>query len=153
MKKFLSILGGVFLLIVVIAAVLIGVGVYQGNKLDKSSKAYVETNVRPVVSTWSKDELVKRASPKLLEIINRDPGQVDLVLKKLSRLGSLQSLGEPKGESLVSYTTGEGKVITAAYTETAKFDNGDADIMVRLIQADGQWQFLLFNLNSPVMLQ
>jgi hypothetical protein len=153
MKKFLSILGGVFLLIIVIAAVLVGVGVYQGNKLDKSSKAYVEANVRPVVSTWSKDELVKRASPKLLEIINRDPGQADLVLKKLSKLGSLQSLGEPKGESLVAYTAGTGKVITAAYRETARFENGNADISVRLIQTDGQWQFLLFNVNSPLMLQ
>jgi predicted PurR-regulated permease PerM len=153
MKKFLSILGGVFLLIVVVGAVFVGIAVYQGNKLDKSSKAYVEANVRPIVSTWSKDELVKRASPKLLEILNKDPAQADQVLKKLSKLGALQSLGEPKGDSLIAYTNGAGKVITAAYTETAKFDNGNADIRVRLIQVDGQWQFLLFNVNSPLMLQ
>jgi hypothetical protein len=153
MKKFLSILGGVFLLIVVIAVVFIGIGAYQGNKLDKSSKAYVEANVRPILSTWSKDELVKRASPKLLEIINQHPDQLDLLFKKLSKLGSLQSLGEPKGESLIAFTNSSGKVITAAYTETAKFDNGNADINIRLIQVDGQWQLLLFNVNSPLMLQ
>ena len=153
MKKFLSILGGVFLLIVVLAAVFIGIGVYQGNKLDKSSKAYVEANIRPMVSTWSKDELVKRASPQLLEIINKNPDQLDQLFKKLSKLGALQSLGEPKGQSLIAYTNSTGKVISAAYTETAKFDNGNADISIRLVQVDGQWQLLLFNVNSPLMLQ
>jgi hypothetical protein len=153
MKKLLSILGGLFLLIVLVAAVCIGIGVYQGNKLDKSSKAYVEENVQPVVSTWSKDELAKRASPQLLEILNRNPDQVDQVMKKLSKLGALQSLGEPKGQATIAYTNSSGKVISAAYKEAAQFQNGKAEISIRLVQVAGQWQFLLFNVNSPVMLQ
>ena len=153
MKKLLTILGGLFLLIVVVAAVFIGMGVYQGNKLDKSSKAYVEANAQPIVSTWSKDELVKRASPQLLEVLNKDPDQVDQLFKKLSRLGALVSLAEPKGQATMAYTNSTGKVVSAAYTETAQFQNGKADISIRLIQVGGQWQVLLFNVNSPLMLQ
>jgi hypothetical protein len=96
MKKFFQILGGIFLVLLVIVGV-VGIGVYQGTHLDSSSKAYVETNVKPVVAAWSKDELLKRASPQLLEILDKDPAQVDRLFAKLARLGALKSLSEPKG--------------------------------------------------------
>ncbi len=153
MKKFLSIVGGIFLLVVLVVAGFVGYAAYQGQGLDASSKAYVEANVPPIISTWSKDELLKRSSPQLLKIINKDPMQVDQLFNKLSKLGALRSFGDVKGESNVSYTTQNGKVITASYTATAKFENGDAHIAIRLIQVSGQWQFLLLNINSPLFLQ
>jgi hypothetical protein len=43
---------------------------------------------------------------------------------------------------------------TANYVVTAKFKNADGRITVRLIQSPaGQWQFLLFNVDSPFFLQ
>jgi hypothetical protein len=153
MKKFLSIVGGFFLLLILVVATFIGYAAYQGRGLDASSKAYVEANVPPIISTWSKDELLKRSSPQLQKIINEKPEQLDQLFQMLSKLGSMQSFGDIKGDSNVAYTTQNGKVTTASYVATAKFENGEGRITVRLIQLSGQWQFLLFNVNSPLFLQ
>ena len=153
MKKFLSIVGGLFLVLALVVAGFIGYAAYQGRGLDVSSKAYVEANVPPIISTWSKNELLKRSSPQLLKIINEKPEQIDQLFQKLSKLGAMRSFGDVKGDSNVSYTTQNGKVITAAYVGTAKFENGEGKISVRLIQSSGQWQILLFNVNSPIFLQ
>ncbi len=153
MKKLLSIVGGIFLLVALIVAGFIGYAAYQGKNLDASSRAYVEENVPPIISTWSKDELLKRASPQLLKIISDNPGQLEQLFLKLSKLGAMQSFGDVKGDSNVSYTTDNGKVITASYMATGKFEHGEAKISMRLIQISGQWQFLLLNVNSPLFLQ
>lgn len=153
MKKFLSIVGGLFLLLILVVAGFVGYALYQGRGLDASSKAYVEANVPSIISTWSKDELLKRASPQLQKIINEKPEQLDQVFQMLSKLGAMQSFGDIKGDSHVSYTTQDGKVTTASYIATAKFENGEGRISVRLIQLSGQWQFLLFNVNSPLFFQ
>ena len=64
------------------------------------------------------------------------------------------SFGEVKGDSNVSYTTQNGKVTTAAYVAAAKFKNGEGRITVRLIQSSaGQWQLLMFHVDSPLFLQ
>ena len=154
MKKFLSIVGGLFLVLILIAAGLFSYAAYQGRGLDASSKAYVEENLPAIVSTWSKDELVKRSSPQLQKIIDEKPQQLDQLFQKLSKLGAMESFGEVKGGSNVMYNVQGGKFTTAAYVATAKFANGEGRISVRLIQSpSGQWQFLLLNVNSPVMLQ
>ena len=153
MKKFLSIVGGIFLLLVLVVAGFIGYAAYQGRGLDASSKAYVEANIPPIISSWSKDELLKRSSPQLLKILNENPGQLEQLFQKLSKLGAMQSFGEVRGDSNVSVTTQNGKVITASYLAKAKFKNGEAQIAIRLIQLSGQWQILLFNVNSPLFLQ
>jgi hypothetical protein len=154
LRRFLSIVGGLFLVLVLLAAGLLGYVAYQGRGLDASSKAYVEENIPAIISTWSKDELLKRSSPQLLEIINEKPEQLDQLFQKLSKLGPMQSFGEVKGNSNISYTTQNGKVITAAYVVSAKFKNGEGRIIARLIQSPaGQWQFLQFHVDSPVFLQ
>lgn len=53
MRRFLSIIGGLFLVLVLLAAGLVGYVAYQGRGLDASSKAYVEENIPAIISTWS----------------------------------------------------------------------------------------------------
>ena len=153
MKKFLSTVGGIALIIVFVVAGFFGYAAYQGRGLDASSKAYVEANVPAIISTWSKNELLKRSSPQLLKIINEKPELLDQVFQKLSKLGVMRSFGDVKGEAAVSYSTQYGKVTMASYIGTAKFENGEGRITTRLIQSSGQWQFLLFNVDSPLFLQ
>lgn len=153
MRKFLSIAGGFFVFLVVVIAGFIGYAAYQGRDLDASSKAYLQANLSPILATWSEQEFLKRASPELRRIIDEKPEQLDLLFKKLSGLGALKRLGDLTGDSNVSYTTGSGKVVTAAYTGKAEFENGKARITVRLIQHAGQWQLLFFNVNSPLFLR
>jgi len=153
MKKFLTILGGVFLAVILLLVGLFGFVAYEGHGLDVSSKAYVEVNVPPIIATWSTNELLKRSSPQLLEVINKNPQQLDELFRAFSRLGAMKTFGDVKGESTVAVTAQDGKVITAAYSGTGKFAHGDAQISVRLIQNAGQWQLLSFNVNSPLLLQ
>jgi hypothetical protein len=154
LKKFLSIIGGLFLVLVLLAAGFFGYVAYQGRGLDASSKAYVEENTPAIISTWSRDELLKRSSPQLQKVIDEKPEQLDQLFQKLSKLGPMQSFGEVKGDSKVIYTTQGGKITTAAYVANAKFKNGEGRITIRLIQSPaGQWQFLLLNVDSPFFLQ
>jgi hypothetical protein len=154
LKKFLSIIDGLFLILILFVVSFFGYAAYQGRGLDASSKAYVEENIPAIISTWSKDELLKRSSPQLLTTINEKPEQLDQLFQKLSMLGPMLSFGEVKGDSNVSYTTQNGKVTTAAYVATAKFKNGEGRINARLIQSPaGQWQLLQFRVESPLFLQ
>jgi hypothetical protein len=83
LRRSLSIIGGLFLVLVLLAAGLLGYAAYQGRGLDASSKAYVEENIPAIISTRSKDELLKRSSPQLLKIINQKPEQLDQLFQKL----------------------------------------------------------------------
>ena len=153
MKKFLSIVGGIFLLLIFVIVGFIGYAAYQGRGLDASSKTYIEANVPPIISTWSKDELLKRSSPQLLKIINEKPEQLDLLFKKLSNLGALRNFYDVKGDSNVSYTTQNGKATTASYIAKAKYENGEVQLSIRLIQISGQWLLLYFYVDSPLFLK
>ena len=153
MKKVLSVIGAIFLTILVVVGAFIGYAAYQGRGLDASSKAYVEENVPPILSGWSKEELLKRSSPQLLKAIEDKPDQIDQLFRKLSKLGAMRSFTNVKGDSQVFYDNKQGKTTTASYTAAATFENGEARLTIRLIQHSGQWQFLLFNVNSPLFLQ
>ena len=152
MKKILTILGAISLVVIVALVAFAGFTAFQGRELDASSKAYIEANIPPILSTWSKDELLKRSSPQLLKILNEKPDQLDLLFQKFAKLGGLRSFDDIRGDANISYTTQEGKVVTAAYQAHAKFENGEGRVSIRLVQVSGQWQLLLININSPLFL-
>jgi hypothetical protein len=53
----------------------------------------------------------------------------------------------------MSYTTQNGKQITAKYRAKALFENGEAEILIQLIEHDGKWQIINFHVNSPIFLK
>jgi hypothetical protein len=144
MKTVFITLGVIFLILIVLVAGFVGYAAYVGTKLDASSKAYVDASVPAIISTWSKDELKKRASPQLLKSAS-DEQIDDLFTRLAAQLGSFQSYDGSKGDSNVSYTTQDGKVISASYTANATFQNGKIDIQVKLIQINSDWFLLGFH--------
>ena len=153
MKKALAIAGGILVVLLLITGGLVGYLAYQGRALDLSSKAYVEANVPPILSSWSKGELMKRASPQLVKVLDEKPGQADQIFRKLSKLGAMREFGEVKGESKLAYNPRDGTITTASYVATAKFENGNARIDVGLVRAANEWRVLTFNVNSPLFVQ
>jgi hypothetical protein len=151
MKKVLIILGIFFVLAIAVVAGLIGFAAYKGTKLDASSKEYVDQAVPPIISTWSVLELLDRASPELKAIATQE--QMEQLFKKLSELGKLKEYQGSKGDSFMSYTTQNGKQITAKYRAKALFENGEAEILVQLIEHDGMCQIINFHVNSPTFLK
>lgn len=150
-KKVLIVLGVVFLILIFIGAAVIGYSAYVGVKLDASSKAYVDESVPTIVSTWSKDELVKRASPELRAMTSN--GQLDQLFALFTKLGAFQSYDGATGESNISFTSKDGEVVTASYIAHATFENGKAEIKIKLIHHNDAWQILGFHVDSPLFIQ
>jgi len=151
MKKALAIFGGIVLVLLLAFAGVFLYVAHIGPELDASSKAYVDSVVPVILRGWSVDELEKRASPQFLKVAKRD--QMTMLFSKLSQLGALKQYDGSKGDANISYTTKEGKVISAKYLAHARFENGDAEIRIALIQINGEWRILGFYVNSPIFLK
>ncbi|MEJ2686200.1 MAG: hypothetical protein P8124_03145 [Gammaproteobacteria bacterium] len=151
MKKVLTVLGGIFVVLIVAGAALFGYFAYTGRHLDASSKQYVDANIPPIVSAWSEPALWARASPELRQGITQT--RMRAVFAKLKTLGPLEHYQGCKGQSETSVTSRYGKVVLADYQARARFKNGNADIRVRLIRHHGRWQILKFYVNSPYFLR
>jgi hypothetical protein len=147
MKKFFIVLGSIFLALMVLGAIGIAFVVVRGNALDKESKAYADTAIPEIVSTWSEKALLDRASPEFKNAVTID--QTDRLFRWLSGLGPLQRCQPAQGQALMSATTQTGKRTSAEYTAKATFQKGEATIKLGLIKHGDQWQILSFYVNSP----
>jgi hypothetical protein len=87
-KKFLVILGSIFLAIIVLGAIGIAFVAVRGNALDKESKAYADSAIPAIVATWSEKGLLDRASPEFKQAVTID--QLDRLFRWVSGLGQLQ---------------------------------------------------------------
>jgi hypothetical protein len=146
----LAVLGGLFVLVVAVIGGLVGYAVYAGVGLDKSSKAYVDEAVPAIVTNWSLEELKKRSSPAMLKASSDEDLMKMFTICR--RLGALKSYGGCEGDSRVFFTP-QGKTISATYIAHAKFENGDAEIKVLLIQLDGQWKIQGFHVDSSALIK
>ncbi len=150
MKKLLIILGSLFLAIIVLGAIGIAFVAVRGNALDKESKAYADSAIPAIVTTWSEKELLDRASPEFKKATTID--QLDRLFGVFSKLGRLEKCEPVKGQSLMSATTQEGKRISGQYTAKATFEKGEATIKLGLIKHGDQWQILGFHIDSPIFM-
>jgi len=149
MKKFLIVLGSIFLAIIVTVAVGIAFVAVRGTRLDKESKVYADTAIPPIVGTWSEKALLDRASPEFKQVSTID--QLDRLFRWFSSLGRLQHASPAEGHSLMSATTEYGKRITADYDVKATFEKGEATIHLTLIKHGDNWQIMSFRVNSPAL--
>lgn len=147
-KKALAVLGGFTLLILLSVIGFFGYALYQGGKFDTSSKAYIEADIPPILSTWSKQEFLIRAAPVLIANFKEEQVDLDSFFLELSEIGRLERLTSIEGDSNSSYSP-EGKVITAVYTVAAQFKRGTGRFQIRLqLMPDDQWKILEFHVNS-----
>jgi len=98
MKKFLIVLGSIFLAVIVLGAIGIAFTAIRGTALDKESKAYADSALRAIVSTWSEKELLDRASPEFKKAVTID--QLDrFFLAYYNTLGGLLEVRDSAGSS------------------------------------------------------
>jgi hypothetical protein len=144
MKNVLIVLGFVFIVLIFAGASFIGYIAYFGNKFDASSKAYIDEGIPAIVSSWSEEEFIKRASSQLREKTSN--GQLHELFTTLSsKLGAFRSYNGAKGDSNMGYTTQNGEVVTASYVAETTFQNGKAEIQIKLIRVKDAWQILGFH--------
>jgi hypothetical protein len=145
MRRFFYIFGLVMAVVVVAGAIGIGILVYKGSALDTESKAYVDQAVQAIASTWSKQQLLDRASPELRD--KAKPPELDAMFDTLSRLGPLVAYEGATGQAQMSYTTGWGSNVWASYVAKARFQNGAATFHIGLVKRDGQWMIHNFHVD------
>jgi hypothetical protein len=154
MKRFLVVLGGVFLALIVFGAIGFGILFYQGGDLDSESKAYVEATVPPILASWSVEKLKEASSAQMLNALESKSVSTEQFFEKLSmKLGALRKFHDVVGEANILVTPQDGKTVTANYTAKADFEGGPATIKIRLIQMNEQWKLLYLNINSDALLK
>jgi len=151
MKKFLMILGGIFLVLVIVVIAGVAILVTKGNELDNESKQYADAAIPAIISNWEIKELEQRASPEFTAVTK------DADLEKLfimyQRLGKLKEYKGCKGEANISVTPEHGIVISAVYVGNAEFDASLAEIKLSLIKHGDQWQILGFHVNAKALFE
>ena len=147
MKKFLIILGALFLVFIVLGGIGLGILMFQGNALSKECSAYADAALPLIVSQWSEKELLDRASPEFKSATTID--QLDRIFEWCSKLGPLQHADPMQGQVTSFYDTKNGKVIRGEYSAKAQFENADATISLVLIKHGDRWQIAGFNVQAP----
>jgi hypothetical protein len=137
-KKFFIILGVIFLGLILLAAIGIGISAFKGVALDKESKAYVDTAVPAIISSWNAQELLSRASPEFKQTTRSN--DVERFFQSVAALGRMQKYQGSRGQSVTSRILGKGTTISAEYLVTAEFEGGSAKIYVKLIKHGNLWQ-------------
>ena len=134
MKTFLMLLGAVFALILILV-VLIAV---RGTALEREGKAYADASIVSIVSNWSEQALLDRASPAFMQKVSK--AQIDSLFARLRPLGRLSRYNGAKGMNIFS----TGTTTTATYVAKADFEHGRAQISISLIKQNGSWRILGF---------
>jgi hypothetical protein len=147
MRKVLYALGVIFIVLVLGLGALIGVTMYKGAALDKESARYVHDAVIAITTHWSKDELLRRASPDFKKITDTDR-LVSFLDAVSGALGPLVDYEGAKGDALIKTMVGSGTTITALYKARAKYQRGSAEITLSLIKIDDTWMINGFHVNS-----
>lgn len=149
MKKLLIVLGSIFLGLFVLAGIGIAILAWRGNALDKESKAYVDAAVPAIVSSWSEQELMNRASPELRQATK--PADMDRMFAWFRTLGRLQQYEGSQGQAVMSVTSQTGKLVSGHYVAKAMFERGAASIEIGVIKHGGEWQIAKFRVDSAAL--
>jgi DNA/RNA endonuclease YhcR with UshA esterase domain len=148
-KKFFVMLAIWF---VAIIAIIIATWVYpkfQSGDYDELAIPYLK-RIIPELSQW--DPIATRAL-MVREVSASIPDEkFNRGMDLFSKLGTLQSLNEPKFEHVYrDQGTIIGKQTIVEYITEAKYANGDATINMKLLDRDGHFEIYHFNISSQTL--
>ena len=123
---------------------------YQATKFTDTALPYV-IQIIPIVSKWDSDTIRELMVPEVSATISEDKFAQTMVW--FSKLGALQSMGEPDFQAVDSGgMTVIGMQTIVEYEVDAKYGNGDALLNIKLLERDGLFELYSFNLSSEVLL-
>jgi hypothetical protein len=140
MKKVIMVLGYIFLVLLLFLIAATAFVAIKGKNLDKESRAFVDSAIPAIISTWDVTEVEKRASPEFSNAVDYD--DLDELFGLLQRLGDLKEYTGSNGNANLTISFRYGYEITADYVANAEFDAGAMEIQMALILHGGQWQIL-----------
>ena len=139
MKKLFTILGVIFAVVIGIIVIAAAIFIPRTLKLDREATAYIQDAVPKIVTNWSSQELVDRATPELMDAVkSRD--ELDRLFVMFRQLGSFKHLDKPEGTVVSSAFTGTGTTTVVNYSAHAVFEKGPATIKFELRRVNDTWQ-------------
>lgn len=150
-KKALMVLGGLFVVLIVVGAIAFGAFTYFGGNLDRESKRYADETIPLILANWDPTELKRRISPEFKATVKEE--DVDKLFSVLQRLGKFQSYKGSRGQAYMAVTAQQGKVISAQYLAQVEFESGPADVFLALIKHGEEWQITGFRVNSKALMK
>jgi hypothetical protein len=146
-RKFLHILGVLALIAILPSGVALGVFFYKGRALDAESKAFIDDAIPAIATAWSKQQFLDRAAPELRARVK--PEELNAIFDRFSQLCPLVEYQGASGRATMSYMSGIGSTVSAAYIAKARCQNGSATFRIGLLKRDGRWMIRDFYINTP----
>ena len=151
MKKVLIVLGAVLLVLVLLAAILIGLGSYTLRTSEGEAKSYVDRTVQSIVTDWNLKTLVAEAAPELMRVA--PPEKLQPIFKAFStRLGPLKQYNGAIRQRYYVNLMPWNRFVTFSYIVDATFEKSPAKIRVGIIRRDGQWKLTDFFVVSDALI-
>jgi len=140
MKKVLSVIGGLFLVLLVAVGGMLGYAAFEGSKLDAESKAYVEAALPKFLSNPTADSVLSFMAPQ--DKANVKAADMLSFSSYVSQtLGEFRSYDDLKGDSLIMFSP-SGKNITAKYLVNCYFDKASVTAIVSLRKTGDAWSLM-----------
>ncbi len=143
-------------LLVILVLVLAGAGwfgwqIKNGIELDKTSRAFVETEIPALAEAkWYGGKLQPLVSEAFKQAVTVEDWQKVSTIY-WQGLGALESYGPCDGQAMINFHNGQ-KLVTSEYVCEAQFEKGEAVVTTGLIHENDAWKILKINVNSPAFL-
>jgi hypothetical protein len=150
MRSFFVWVGVAAMALAVIVAGGVAYMVHLGSGLDKESRAYAESAVTAITSTWDSQALTNRASLALLKLT--PPDRLGALFGWFSSLGKLTSQQDCTGQASVFAMAGQPTRTLAHCRCDEQYEHGAATVSLSLIKGDNGWEINGFNVSSPALI-
>jgi len=137
MKKFLTVLGGIFLVILVGGGGLIGYAAFRGAKLDAEAKTYVQATLPRVLSDPTSDNILSFMAPQDKGKIN-PAAMTQFYTYVTINLGAFQACDDLRGSSLVLVSP-SGESTMAKYQTRCRFNKASVVATISLRKIGEAW--------------
>ena len=152
MKKFFSVLGGCFVLIIVIAGISLAIFIPRALRLDREATDYINETLPKVVSPWNSAALLDHSSTELVATL-KSPDDIQNLFAMFQKLGALKHLDAPTGSVSSMAFTGKGSGTFGNYVVHAEFEAGPASINIQLQRVGESWKINGFHVNSRALFE
>jgi hypothetical protein len=140
------ILGGVFVVLVVIVVIGIAVSAVKVSALDKECRAYIGEVVPKVCADLRMETLSTYATPELLN--SATPAESEKLFKWFKRLGEFKECKKSWGQVRVFSTSRDGDSMIGEYTAEVEFETGPAQVRIAAVKRGDVWKIRAFNIKS-----
>lgn len=149
MRKFLSVLGGLFLALLLGMGGMIGYGVMDVSKLNAQSKTYVEANLPGFFAHATADQLVSFMAPADRAKVKADE-LVSYYAFVNEKLGDFKSCDSVEGGAF-EMVNPNGKTVTAQYLVHCYFDKASIKANVTLRKTGDSWSLVGVHFNTDTL--